>query len=91
MNINEIHLWQLVTTGMQITSTVRRVEVIDYDEEAAFLVPIDGGHGGWHSVGVIYPARKTLAELDDVIDQIIDNNPDFADKLQVIINQGGIK
>lgn len=85
MNINEIYLWQLVTTGMQITSTVCRVEVIDYDEEAAFLVPVDGGHGGWYSVGVIYPARKSLVELDDVIDQIINRNPDFVAKLQTII------
>ena len=31
--------------------------------------------------------KRSLAELDDVIDEIIDRNPDFVEKINEIVNR----
>lgn len=49
-----VYLGQLVTTGMQISATIGMIKKIDSEEEMAYVIPLEGGHGGWYSFGSLF-------------------------------------
>jgi hypothetical protein len=61
-----VYLGQLVTTGMQIAATIYMVKKIDSDQEGAFLVPLDGGHGGWYSFGSLFPVNAAQKAYSNI-------------------------
>lgn len=54
----DVFLGQHVTGGMQINASICMVKRIDTENEAAFIVPLEGGHGGWYSISALFPVTQ---------------------------------
>lgn len=54
--MTNIYLGKLVKTSFHREATTFMIKRIDTEQEAAFLVPVAGGHGGWYSFGVLLSA-----------------------------------
>ena len=57
MNINEIFLGKRVVSSMHINAEVCIIKRINTENEAVFIVPINGNIGGWHSIFCIYSPK----------------------------------
>ena len=60
-----VFLGQNVTSGMQINASICIVKRIDTENEAAFIVPLEGGHGGWHSISALFPVTQAQRQAHD--------------------------
>jgi len=58
-----VFLGQHVSTGMQISASIRVVKRIDTEDEVVFLVPLEGGHGGCHSIGALFPVTQAQRDF----------------------------
>jgi hypothetical protein len=48
---------------MQISASIRVVKRIDTEDEVVFLVPLEGGHGGCHSIGALFPVTQAQRDF----------------------------
>lgn len=53
-----VFLGQHVISGMQVNASICIVKRIDTENEAAFIVPLEGGHGGWYSISALFPVSQ---------------------------------
>ena len=60
-----VFLGQHVTSGMQINASICMVKRIDTENDAAFIVPLKGGHGGWHSISALFPVTQAQRQAHD--------------------------
>jgi hypothetical protein len=49
-----VSLGQQVKTSQALNSDTSIIKRIDSDNEAVFVVPVIGGHGGWYSISTIW-------------------------------------
>ena len=54
----EVFLGQHVTSGMQVNASICIVKRIDTENDAAFIVPLEGGYGGWYSISALFPVTQ---------------------------------
>lgn len=59
----QVFLGKHVSTGMQISATIGMVKRIDTENEAVFIVPLEGGHGGWYSIGALFPVTQAQRDF----------------------------
>tara|TARA_R110000822_G_scaffold49539_2_gene129820 strand:- start:1198 stop:1380 length:183 start_codon:yes stop_codon:yes gene_type:complete len=52
-NAQNVYLGQRVVTSPHIESEICIIKRIDTDNEAVFVVPLNGSVGGWYSVATI--------------------------------------
>jgi len=58
MHINDIYLGKRVVSSMHINAEICIIKRIDTEEQAVFIVPINGNIGGWHSISCIYSTKQ---------------------------------
>ena len=61
-NGQTVRLGQHVKTSQHINGELCIIKRINTEENAVFVVPLEGGHGGWYSVSTIITFWKPYNE-----------------------------
>ena len=53
INGQSVYLGQHVKTSQNLNCETSIIKKIDTENEAVFVVPLDGGHGGWYTANTV--------------------------------------